>query len=62
MDIWGEAMNKTGVCRNCTEKGRHSAPFCTKARREDLQCQLCLGCHNELSCVGPGHVSERKWK
>eukprot|EP00961_Rhodomonas_salina_P280750 3792515-Rhodomonas_salina.1 len=31
MDIWGEAMNKTGVCRNCAEKGRHSAPFCTKA-------------------------------
>eukprot|EP00961_Rhodomonas_salina_P189912 2562186-Rhodomonas_salina.1 len=38
MEAWGDAMNKTAVCRNCDEKGKHSAPFCSKPRREDLPC------------------------
>eukprot|EP00961_Rhodomonas_salina_P166732 2247031-Rhodomonas_salina.1 len=62
MEAWGDAMNKTAVCRNCDEKGKHSAPFCSKPRREDLPCQLCLGRHTELTCVGPGHVTTEMWK
>eukprot|EP00961_Rhodomonas_salina_P262868 3552169-Rhodomonas_salina.1 len=55
-------MNKTATCRNCDVKNQHSSPFCPKARSADLQCQLCLGIHNESNCAGPGHVSLRRWK